>query len=508
MDQILDIRMKEDEIFYFEGDLYHGLTIPIGTNQGTIFLIDDTFIKAEVFESVLNQLGLGIQVFDDTGRLIFLNETCRRIESLIKQNVLRKHLREIYAVDEDYSTILTTLKTRELVKDRCDTFANRFGDAVTSINSGYPIYIAERFFGAFGIVLDESALSDFSDQQEILQRFVTASRGKVVSNYHISRYYTFSDMIGEAGEFQKAIDIAQKVAQGDFPVLLLGETGTGKELFAQSIHSASLRSKKNFVAINCSAIPPTILESTLFGTVKGSFTGSGNQRGLLDEADGGTLFLDEINAMDIQVQTKLLRVLQEKNFRRVGGLKDINCDFRIIAAMNESPERAIAENRLREDLYYRLNTITIELPPLRSRGDDILLLIEYYLEKLNHGAKEMKTISEDVYPRLRSYDWPGNVRELFHMLEHAYAIADEKKIARNHFPQRLFIHQEKREVMRKDNLHYDINRRLKEQEKQMIEEALELCENNVSAAAKLLNLSRQSLQHRIRKHQLNIRESV
>lgn len=498
---ILDCRMSGIENFDFEGDLYHAVTAENIKGLGKVAIISDIAIRVKIFENILNQLNLGLQIFDRQSRLVFLNETCRRIESLIRENVIGKRLKDIYSVDENYSTILTTIRQRSPVKDRCDTFGNRFGNKVISINSGYPLYLDDRFYGAYGLVMDMEALSDYLQKKEKLQQFLNSSEERAASNYDIiDRHYIFSDIIGDSPGMQKAVDIAGKVAPGEFSVMLLGETGTGKEMFAQSIHSASPRRDRNFVAINCAAIPSTIMESLVFGTVKGAFTGSGNQKGLLDEADGGTLFLDEINSMDFQTQSKLLRVLQEKKFRRVGGLKDIVCNFRIIAAMNEAPVTAINANRLRQDLYYRLNTVTIDIPPLRERIGDIPILVEHYLTSSKSGGKSARQLTDGAMKLLTRYDWPGNVRELFHTLDFASAVADSNILDAGSFPARLTVPEAIPQTdVRQNSLHLGLKEMLDSHEKHLIATALRLQGNNISKAAKALKMSRQALQHRMRK---------
>ena len=504
---ILDLKMSGAESFTFEGDIYQAVTLdnPAG---GRIVFMSDAPVKAKIFESVLTHLNLGLQIFDSRSRLVFLNDACQRIESLIRENVLGKRLQEVYTVDEDYSTILSTLRDRRPVLDRCDFFGNRFGDQVISINSGFPLYLDDRFYGAYGLVMDLDTLSDYTGQREILSRFLKASAGKNRPRYDIiDRYYIFDDIIGVSAGLREAVEVAGKVASSDFSVMLLGETGTGKEMFAQSIHSAGLRRNGNFVAINCAAIPSSIIESVLFGTVKGAFTGSGNHNGLIDEADDGTLFLDEINSMDFQVQSKLLRVLQEKKFRRVGGLKDIVCDFRVIAAMNEPPSEAIKNYRLRQDLLFRLNTVTIDIPPLRERPDDIPVLVEHYLKAPGRGSRRVMSLTDKAKALLLGYDWPGNVRELFHTLDYASALADGDILDEKCFPSRLTRPPKPQaSEMRQDSLHQGLNELLRSHEKHLIETALRNCGRNISRAAKALKLSRQALQHRLKK--LGLRDDV
>ena len=505
----LNIKMQETELFRFEGELFQAVTTKNCLGEGYIVFISNIFIKSKVFEEIINHIDIGIEIFDETGRLLYLNETCKRIESLIEQNVIGKHLLNIYTVDENYSTILTTLKKQNPVKNRCDIFTNRFGDTVTSINSGYPLFIENQFFGAYGIVLDTNTLSVFQEQKEILQEYLDSRKSKPPSSFHLGGYYTFDNIIGNSQKLLEAKNLAERVADSHHSVLLLGETGTGKEIFAQSLHTGSSRCKKPFVAINCAAIPSSILESILFGTVKGTFTGSSNQIGLLDEANNGTLFLDEINSMDIHVQSKLLRVLQEKNFRRVGGTKDIQCDFRIIAAMNEPLAHALENNHLRQDLYFRLSTFSIEIPPLRERLDDIPILVDYYIEKVSHNiSKSNRTISKEVIKLLMDYDWPGNVRELFHALDFACIMAGDGTIKINCFPQRLQLNKNRKKDERQKTLHYCLRKHMLDYEKQILQRTLLENGFNISQTAKVLNLTRQNLQHRIKKCRIQIKKVI
>ena len=213
-------------------------------------------------------------------------------------------------------------------------------------------------------------------------------------------------------------DTVQRVAANTSPVLIWGETGTGKELFAQSLHSHSSRARGPFVAQNCAAIPTTLLESTLFGTTRGSYTGAENRKGLLKQADGGTLFLDEVNSMDLSLQAKILKAIEEKRFRPVGGEQDVHSDVRIVSAMNVDPITAVREGLLRRDLFYRLGVVQLALPPLRKRPEDIPLLTDFYVEQYNRNmGRAISGVSELVRNALLAYDWPGNVRELRNAVE-------------------------------------------------------------------------------------------
>ncbi|MCG8531825.1 MAG: sigma 54-interacting transcriptional regulator, partial [Desulfovibrionales bacterium] len=238
----------------------------------------------------------------------------------------------------------------------------------------------------------------------------------------VNELHSFSHIIGEENSFKKVIKNCKHVAPSDAPVLIYGETGTGKELFAQAIHNESPRHLKPFVPVNCSAIPEQLLEGVLFGTTKGAFTSSVDKRGLLESAHGGSIFLDEMNSMPLSLQPKLLRFLQENKIRRVGGEDEIPVDVRVISAFNIHPMEAVAQNLIRQDIYYRLAVFFVDIPPLRRRKLDIPALCHHFLFK---WGKTDIHISDDIFNRFFQYDWPGNVRELENIVEGAVALLDE-----------------------------------------------------------------------------------
>lgn len=240
---------------------------------------------------------------------------------------------------------------------------------------------------------------------------------------------TFEDIIGEGTELKKAIMLAKKAAALDLPVLLIGETGTGKELFARAIHSQSQRAEKIYLAENCGAIPKNLVEGIFFGTEKGAFTQATTRMGLFELADGGTLLLDELNSMPLDLQAKFLRTLQEGTIRRIGGMREIPVNVRLIAAMNEEPEAMIRNGTLRRDLFYRLSVIRIEIPPLRKHKDDIPLYIEYFLKKFNDKYNtNCKELTAAALTALQDREYPGNVRELENIIEAAVAMSEDAQI--------------------------------------------------------------------------------
>jgi DNA-binding NtrC family response regulator len=232
-------------------------------------------------------------------------------------------------------------------------------------------------------------------------------------------------LIGHSPGIQKVRDLIARVAPTDSTVLICGESGVGKELVAESVHAMSPRAAEPFIAINCAAIPATLIEAELFGHERGSFTGAMRTReGVFERANGGTLLLDEITEMPLDLQSRLLRVLETKRLNRVGGSADLPIDVRVLASTNRSPARAFEEGRLREDIYYRLAVLTIELPPLRERGEDILVLAEFFLAELNLQNGTRKRLADDLRSRFLRHRWPGNVRELRNAVERAYILRD------------------------------------------------------------------------------------
>ena len=303
-----------------------------------------------------------------------------------------------------------------------------------------------------------------------------------------------------------------KIANSKSPVLVYGETGTGKELIVQSIHNASYRKEKPFVAQNCAAIPGTLLESILFGTTLGSFTGAKDSKGLIEAADGGTLFLDEINSMDIMLQAKLLRVLQDGQIRRIGESKTRSVDVRIITALNQDPNKAIEEGKIRSDLFYRLNVINFYLLPLRDRKEDIEELSKFFLNEFNKELnKNITSFSDEVIEFFYKYDWPGNVRELRHSIEHAVNITEKNIITKSDLPKyvgvNIFGEREKSEAKSEngiDNLPPKIiegplTTIMDNYERKIISDALMQNDYNISKTSRKLDIPRQTLYYKMDK---------
>ncbi|OQA17757.1 MAG: Transcriptional regulatory protein ZraR [bacterium ADurb.Bin363] len=312
--------------------------------------------------------------------------------------------------------------------------------------------------------------------------------------------YAFENIVGKSPEMEKVFRLISQVAPTDLNILILGESGTGKELVARAIHYNSPRKKKPFIAINASAIPENLMESELFGHKRGAFTGAvSDKKGKFQLAQGGTIFLDEIGDMKPELQVKLLRVIQEKEIDVVGGMEPVKIDVRLITATNKNLEEELEEGRFRDDLYYRLNVISIKLPPLRSRKSDIPFLVDFFLKK--HCPEGRITgVSKEVMDVFEKYNWPGNVRELENVIERGIVLSTENVIPADCLPEKLLIPQEK---MRKINIDWpEEGISLEEVEKELIKQALEEAENNQTHAAQLLSITRSALIYRMEKYGL------
>jgi DNA-binding NtrC family response regulator len=339
--------------------------------------------------------------------------------------------------------------------------------------------------------------------RELLERAVTQN-GLVEETARLNRQLSYSGMldelVGSSPAMQSVYALIRQVAPSSVPVFVSGESGTGKELVARAIHRLSTRAAGPFVAINCAALPETLIESELFGYEKGAFTGASDRRaGCFEEAQGGTLLLDEIGEMPIGTQAKLLRVLEDSRVRRLGGQREIRVDVRVIAVTNRAPEEAIAQQRLREDLYYRLNVFSLRLPPLRDRTQDIPAIVEALIINLNkkHDCR-IADVHPEVLDRLRTYSWPGNVRELRNVIERAVIVAGDGTILPKHLPISLKTRSiEPPPSEQDDAVRIPIGASLSEVERICIQRTLKHTSGNKRRAAKLLGISVRTLHNRL-----------
>lgn len=460
-------------------------------------------LTRSTLEKVLDYVGEGIEIIDTDGKIVYCNEAAAQLDNVNRSEAIGRYILEIYpSLTEETSTLLRVIKTGERIMNVQQTFVNFKGHKITTINSSIPIMEGGKIVGALEISRDITQVKALSEKLVDLQTQLYKEGGQQQQKHRGTAKYTFNDIIGQSKEIVKLKEKALKAAETLSSVVVYGSTGTGKELIVQSIHNASKRASKPFVAQNCAAIPATLLESILFGTVKGSFTGADHRPGLFELANGGTLFLDEINSMPIELQAKLLRVLEEGSIRRIGDVRTRDVNVRVIAAMNINPLEALEKKILRSDLFYRLNVVSLRVPDLKERKEDINLLMNYFIEKFNQKLmKAVKGISTEVVEIFHEYDWPGNVRELQHIIEGAMNVLEGQIIRQEDLPYHL---QEGRFVIGvdKEKPVISLKKNLQEAEKRFIINALKQSSGNVTYAAKLLRIPRQTLQYKMSKYKI------
>lgn len=318
--------------------------------------------------------------------------------------------------------------------------------------------------------------------------------------------YDFNNIVAKSHEMHNIFKIVKKIAPYKTSILLTGESGTGKELIAKAIHHSSNRSDQPFIAINCGAIPENLLESELFGFVKGAFTDATQaKKGLFQEADKGTLFLDEIGELPLMLQVKFLRVLQEEEIRRIGDNMNIKIDVRMIAVTAKNLETEVKEKRFREDLFYRLNVMCIDIPPLRERKEDIPLLTAYFIDKYNERLdKSINGIDKKALDLLINHPWKGNVRELENAIERAMIFADTSKLRIGNFPQEVREYSSRKEETSSDDGELSIRKVVKDVEKTLVIKAVERAGGNKAGAARLLEISYRSLMYKLREYDIDM----
>lgn len=480
-----------------------------------------------VLRAVTEVMGEAVHIVDAAGRTILYNEAMAQLEKISVEDALGKPFRKVFGnIPESESTLYQALVNRREIRSKQQTYVNIYGKQVTTINTTIPIIVDGRVVAAMEVARDITDIKNMSDRLLSLQDSISAESREEARQVDdvpqgvlepadgedpagkpkpagIRRYH-FSDIIGEDPSFLQAVDRAMRATPNTASVFIYGETGTGKELFAQSIHFGGKRQKKPFLAQNCAAIPESLLEGILFGTEKGGFTGAVDRAGLFEQANGGTLLLDEVSAMPYELQSKLLRVLQEKYIRRVGGSKDILVDVRIIATVNETPQALIERGALRPDLYYRLNVIGINLPPLRERRSDIPILADRFIKKYNEEyGREIWMIAEPALEKLKNYNYPGNVRELENIIMSAVSMAEEEHVLTErdisiqegyHEPPSAIS-----EFSREDST---LAGYLAEIEQTVIRQYLTANGGNVTKTAKDLGMLRQNLQHKLKKYEI------
>ncbi|MDU2063278.1 MAG: sigma 54-interacting transcriptional regulator [Sporomusaceae bacterium] len=381
------------------------------------------------FKLVISSLHDGIVVADKNTIVQYVNPAWCRMTGVRAEDIIGRPILQV----RPNALLPLVVKSGEAIVNVIKQEAN---DAEYAV-SIEPIKENGTVLGAVTVAKDLTEVKSLIKQLTEMKTKVKELHDGVKGLHHA--YFSFNDIVGHGGGLKNIVTIAQKIARADTTVLLTGESGTGKELFAHAIHSASERTNEAFVVVNCATFVAELLESELFGYDSGAFTGAkkGGRVGLFELANGGTIFLDEIAEMPLELQAKLLRALQYKRIRRVGGQEEIALDIRIIAATNQDLQKLVSQNKFREDLYYRLNVAQIMIPPLRERKEDIPSIVSAQLAAISQRRKKHFKISEYALGILTNYPWPGNVRELINALELATALSDSDTIQADHLPQAL-----------------------------------------------------------------------
>jgi len=419
--------------------------------------------------------------------------------SIKNEGYTGKNILDIYpSLSKETSSHFRTMKTGMPIMDERQTLTDLTGRSFTFLSSTYPIEYNNEIIGAIeGSVLLE--IDGVSFRQARNDHRMPSG----------NRLFCLDNIITNNREMALIKEKVKKMAEGDSSVMVIGETGTGKELIAQSLHTHSKRNGKPFISQNCSAIPMNLLESLLFGTVKGSYTGAEDHKGLFELADHGTLFLDELNSMDISLQGKILKAIEEKKFRRIGSNKEQTVNVRIISAMNQEPSDLINRNELRSDLFFRLGVIQVRIPPLRNRREDIPLLTKHFINQFNQASKgKIIGVSDIVRKTFMNYDWPGNIRELRNAIEYSFNFISGTTITLNDIPEAILYSNKQITNESEDNLncgHFEapLAKMMEEYEKGIIKGALEKG-GSVTNAARLLGTSRQALQYKVMKYHLDL----
>ncbi|MCP3740671.1 sigma-54 interaction domain-containing protein [Rossellomorea sp. BNER] len=450
----------------------------------------------------------GITIIDTSGTILFTVKFNPRFHAEIDDNekIIGQTLFSAFPMlDERSSTLFKVMKTGKPIYRAKQKIVDFRGVEKETTNVSLPVKAHGKIIGSIELS------KDISDDDRLLGSIIEIDSSSFNSKQLKAKIqperavYFLEDIVTVDEEMIQLKESVRKFAKGDSSVFINGETGTGKELFAHAIHNESNRSPKPFITQNCAALPESLIESILFGTKKGSYTGAEDNPGLFELANGGTLFLDEINSMPIHLQAKLLRVLEDGCVRRLGDTKVRAIDVRIITASNVHPAQCVRDGELRQDLYYRLGVMTLAIPPLRERREDIRLLVEYFVSKFNKSHKKsIAHISRESLEFLLSYDWPGNVRELENVIEYALNLVDA-------CDDTLQYHHLEKQINHLMGMHQTFSstkiKPLKDEianlEKSRIEQAVILTSGNVSKAARLLEIPRQTLQNKMIQYGIN-----
>ena len=448
--------------------------------------------------AIFNATQDAISVVDNKGLGVMVNPAYTRITGLTDKDIVGKPATA--DISEGESIHMKVISSGKLVKGALMRVGPMHKEVL--VNAA-PIIVDGELKGSVGVLHDITEISRLSAELRQVKEIVRKLEAK----------YTFEDIVGHDAQLMLAIEKAKRAAETPVTVLLRGESGTGKEIFAHAIHNSSERKYRQFIRVNCSALNENLLESELFGYDEGAFTGAkkGGKKGIFEEANGGTIFLDEIGELAASTQAKLLRVLQEKEFVRVGGTKSITVDVRVITATNADLEGAIKTGHFRGDLYYRLNAYPIKIPPLRSRKNDIYELSQFFVKKLNQQyGRNIQGISPEAVARMKKFNWPGNVRELENVIGRAIINMKNNEVAilEKHLPkfEKNNDYIDENEIS-EESLGFNLDMKLEDvtaiSEKSFIQDVLSDRGGNKTETAKRLGISIRSLYYKMEKYEIN-----
>lgn len=473
----------------------------------------------EFCRSIFDDVADAIYVCDGEGRLLYLNRTAEKLDGFSFSQVRGKFIAELYGIDRSISPLLRALDGNTTIREpRYSYWIN--GRQVVQSCIAKPLVVDGVLVGAYSVQHDLTEMQHMVEENLSLQKEVEHRRKKAGSD--VSASYDMSFLVGESEVFAECRTTALRAAENDSAVMLVGDTGSGKELFARAIHENSRRKNGPFLALNCAAIPEDLLEGILFGTAKGVYTGAVEREGLLLQAEGGTVFLDEINSMPLASQAKLLRVLEEKKVYKLGTAKGHHINVRIISSSNENPKQAVERGALREDLFYRLSVVYIPIPPLSERREDIPLLVDHFLKEYNRRfEKNVLGVADNVMDFFCNYPWAGNVRQLKHSIESAMNFTESGQwIAFSSLPPYLFdalLSEEDKKVPVEPLLAAaplkekpvfaeaetpSLMDTIRAEEKEALIAALREAKGNMAKAAKILGINRQAVVYRVKKYGL------
>ncbi|NCB62608.1 MAG: AAA family ATPase [Clostridia bacterium] len=378
--------------------------------------------ETKLILDALAAIGNVVEIVDTDGVYIYCSDNSN-FANMSPREMLGKNIKDIYGLTDETSKVMQVIRTGVPLRDYLMSFKSiATGKRHLWLYSAYPLMVDGNLLGGITVYKPFSNVKQLVDEYEGTEK----RKGDIPASVQTKNLFTFDDIVYASANMEEAIELGKRVARNTASVLIIGETGTGKQLFAESIHSKSGQARKPFVSVNCAAIPDTLLESILFGVAKGAYTGAIEKKGLFEQSSDGTIFLDEIQSLSPEMQAKLLRVLEYKVVRRVGGDQEIQVNPRIITAMNVNPYEYLKAGKMKPDLFYRIAVVTIPIPPLRERRSDIPLLVNHYIQRVNRNlGLHIENCAPQVMERFFQYSWPGNVRELQHVVDHAGTMMEE-----------------------------------------------------------------------------------